>query len=77
MNRCVKCGSNGLRAAEVVETITVGDLDVECSVDGWTCGACGETYLDGPDVGRLEQLVARWLAEHGRATREARTPGAA
>ncbi len=71
MNRCVKCGSKGLRAVEVAETVTVGNLEFEGSVQGWSCDACGETYLAGPDVGSYEALVSRWLAEHGIGTREA------
>ena len=71
MNRCVKCGSNGLRAVDVAETVTVGNLGFEGSVQGWTCDACGETYRAGPDVGLYDKLVSKWLAEHDVATREA------
>ena len=68
MNRCVKCGSKRLRAVEVAETVTVGNLEFEGSVQGWSCDACGEAYLAGSDVGSYEALVSRWLAEHGIGT---------
>jgi putative zinc finger/helix-turn-helix YgiT family protein len=71
MKRCEKCKSERIRRVQVAETLTVGKAEFDGTVDGFRCEACGEEYLDGPDTGRFELMVAAWLAEHGVATREA------
>lgn len=71
MKRCAKCKSERLRRLRVAETLSVGNFHFEGHVDGIRCVACGEEYLDGPDVGRFEVLIASWLAAHGVASREA------
>ena len=63
--------SRARQRVQLPETVRVGSTDFEGTVEGIRCGACGEEYLDGPDTGRFEVLVAAWLAEHGLTTREA------
>ncbi len=71
MNRCTTCGSQAIRASEVVESTVVGSLDFDGSVQGWVCEACGETYVDGLELQRFEGLVAHWLADRGEMSSEA------
>jgi putative zinc finger/helix-turn-helix YgiT family protein len=71
MKRCVKCKANRVHPVELAETVSVGTIDFEATVDGFRCDACQEEYLDGQDAQKLEMLVSKWLAQHGVATREA------
>lgn len=71
MKQCVSCNAQRLRRVELSDSVSFGAIDFDGVVSGFRCEACGEEYIDGPEVQRFEMAVAEWLAQHGAATREA------
>jgi putative zinc finger/helix-turn-helix YgiT family protein len=68
VKRCVQCGARGLSEATRKTDIDVGQRTFTGEVRSWKCRSCGEIYFDGPDLAHLEELVARWLVDHGFET---------
>ncbi len=75
--RCTECQSQDLRRGDVPVSLTLpmrtadghsGERDFEGTVAGTTCGRCGATTYDGPDLGRFERLVALRLLHLGIST---------
>lgn len=64
--KCVQCGKSGLVATTVTHDVHVGDQVVRGVVPADTCRSCGETYVRGDALERLELQVAEIVARSGR-----------
>jgi putative zinc finger/helix-turn-helix YgiT family protein len=71
MRRCVFCKSDRLVSTVADETVEVVGRFFTATVPVTRCEGCGETYVSGPVLERLELTVAQSLAELGIATPEA------
>jgi putative zinc finger/helix-turn-helix YgiT family protein len=65
MKRCASCKSTDVRGGAQSIAFDMGPHTFEGQVAGHRCASCEETFYDGDDLGRFEQLVARWLADNG------------
>jgi DNA-binding XRE family transcriptional regulator len=63
MKRCAACRSDDLRETEETVEVRVPSMKAPFQVrvtglSATRCGACGETFLHGPDLGRADLLAA-------------------
>jgi putative zinc finger/helix-turn-helix YgiT family protein len=71
MQRCVQCKSLKLRASEASTTRTIAGRTFTATVPAVVCGQCGEVYLDGAALERVDLHVAAALATAGERAGEA------
>ena len=72
MSKCVMCEYKGkLKKGTSVHRIQVGTVYFDGELPASICPKCGEKYIDGPKIQRLELMVAKHLADHAQRTPEA------
>jgi putative zinc finger/helix-turn-helix YgiT family protein len=65
MKLCVQCGGDIVRGTTELDLRRVEDHRFIVTVPAWCCKKCGEAYIDGPLLERLELEIARRVLEAG------------
>lgn len=71
MKRCIKCGQERLEAAQVSDSITVGEHTFKALLSARRCSNCGAVRFAAGTLERFELSVAAELAKAGMSSSEA------
>lgn len=67
--KCATCSKNvSLKAATAEHIVRVDGHDFRGALAATRCPSCGETYVDGEEIGRFELRVAATLARAGNVS---------